>query len=181
MLLQIRFYFPTNDIKVINYVPASSLPIRGLFFFFFLVFLFCFFSYCFFSYCFVCLFVCFFFAPIAGLVAFFKMANTHWLSKSHLLKVWDILSLVINTSFLHTCLMYWLSFKTDHDRLLTTLAKSIVSKETLCDIWLTINLRGKKIAALIFTARQREWKILFSRPATLIESKSQRVVFFISK
>ena len=156
--------------------PPLPYPSGVYFFFFFWFFCFVFFR----IVLFVCLFF-FFFAPIAGLVAFLKMANTHWLSKSHLLKVWDILSLVINTSFLHTCLMYWLSFKTDHDRLLTTLAKSIVSKETLCDIWLTINLRGKKIAALIFTARQREWKILFSRPATLIESKSQRVVFFISK
>ena len=71
--------------------------------------------------------------------------NTHWLSKSHLLKVWDILSHVINTALLHTCLMYWLSFKTDHDRLLAILAKHILSREIFFDIWLTINLRGKKI------------------------------------
>ena len=71
--------------------------------------------------------------------------NTHWLSKSHLLKVWDILSHVINTALLHTCSMYWLSFKTDHDRLLAILAKYILSREIFFDIWLTINLRGKKI------------------------------------
>ena len=71
--------------------------------------------------------------------------NTHWLSKSHLLKVWDILSHVINTALLHTCLMYWLSFKTDHDRLLAILAKYILSREIFFDIWLTINLRGKKM------------------------------------
>ena len=71
--------------------------------------------------------------------------NTHWLSKSHLLKVWDILSHVINTALSHTCLMYWLSFKTDHDRLLAILAKYILSREIFLDIWLTINLRGKKI------------------------------------
>ena len=70
--------------------------------------------------------------------------NTHWLSKSHLLEVWDILSHVINTALLHTCLMYWLSFKTDHDRLLAILAKYILSREIYFDIWLTINLRGKK-------------------------------------
>ena len=70
--------------------------------------------------------------------------NTHWLSKSHLLKIWDILSHVINTALLHTCLMYWLSFKTDHDRLLAILAKYILSREIYFDIWLTINLRGKK-------------------------------------
>ena len=94
--------------------------------------------------------------------------GTHWLSKSHLLKVWDILSHVINTALLHTCLMYWLSFKTDHDRLLAILAKYILSREIYFDIWLTINLRGKKRnAALILTASQPEWKGLFSQPATL--------------
>ena len=77
--------------------------------------------------------------------------------------------------FLHTCLMYWLLFKTDHDRLLTTLAKSIVSKETLCDNWLTSNLRGKKKnAALIFTASQPQWEGLFSQPATLNRIKIPR-------
>ena len=61
------------------------------------------------------------------------------------LKYWGILSHVINTAVLQTSLMYWLLFRTDHDRLLAILAKYILSKETLCDIWLTINLRGKKI------------------------------------
>lgn len=103
------------------------------------------------------------------------------------LKDWDILSHVISTAFLHTCLIYRLSFKTDHDRILTkSIAKSIVSKETLCDIWLTINLRGKKRnAALIFTASQPKWKRLFSLQATLnrikIPRRTIKESFFFNK
>ena len=84
------------------------------------------------------------------------------------LKYWGILTHVINTVLLHTCLMYWLSFRTDPNRLLMILAKYFLSKEILCDIWLTINLRGnKKNAGLFFTASQPERKGLFSQPATL--------------
>ena len=63
--------------------------------------------------------------------------NTHWLSKLHLLKVWDTLSHVVNTALSHTCLMYWLSFKTDHDRLLAILAKYILSREII--FWYLVN------------------------------------------
>ena len=91
------------------------------------------------------------------------------------LNYWGILSHVINTALLHTCLMYWLSFRTDPNRLLTILAKYILSKEILCDIWLTINLRGnKKNAGLFFTASQPERKGLFSQPATLNRIKIPR-------
>ena len=84
------------------------------------------------------------------------------------LKYWGILSHVINTALLHTCLMYWLSFRTDPNRLLMILAKYFLSKEISCDIWFTINLRGnKKNAGLFFTASQPERKGLFSQPATL--------------
>ena len=91
------------------------------------------------------------------------------------LKYWGILTHVINTVLLHACLMYWLSFRTDPNRLLMILAKYILSKEILCDIWLTINLRGnKKNAGLFFTASQPERKGLFSRPATLNRIKIPR-------
>ena len=91
------------------------------------------------------------------------------------LKYWGILSHVINTALLHTCLMYWLSFRTDPNRLLMILAKYILSKEILCDIWLSINLRGnKKNAGLFFTASQPERKGLFSQPATLNRIKIPR-------
>ena len=91
------------------------------------------------------------------------------------LKYWGILSHVINTALLHTCLMYWLSFRTDPNRLLMILAKYILSKEISCDIWLTINLRGnKKNAGLFFTASQPERKGLFSQPATLNRIKIPR-------
>ena len=91
------------------------------------------------------------------------------------LKYWGILSHVINTALLHTCLMYWLSFRTDPNRLLMILAKYILSKEISCDIWFTINLRGnKKNAGLFFTASQPERKGLFSQPATLNRIKIPR-------
>ena len=101
------------------------------------------------------------------------------------LKYWGILSHVINTALLHTCLMYWLSFRTDPNRLLMILAKYILSKEILCDIWLTINLRGnKKNAGLFFTASQPERKGLFSQPATLnrikIPRRKMKESFFLS-
>ena len=101
------------------------------------------------------------------------------------LKYWGILSHVINTVLLHTCLMYWLSFRTDPNRLLMILAKYILSKEILCDIWLTINLRGnKKNAGLFFTASQPERKGLFSQPATLnrikIPRRKMKESFFLS-
>ena len=55
------------------------------------------------------------------------------------------------------------------------LAKYILSKEILCDIWLTINLRGnKKNAGLFFIASQPERKGLFSQPATLNRIKISR-------
>ena len=94
--------------------------------------------------------------------------NTHWLSKSHLLKVWDILSHVINIALLHTCLMYWLSFKTDHDRLLAILAKYILSREIFFDIWLTINLRGKKISCAYLDC-QPTWLKRIILPASNFE------------
>ena len=99
---------------------------------YFAFFLICFFVwFCFVL--FVCLFVCF--CTDCRPCCFFQNgAGTHFLGTPT----------DFRHAFLHTCLMYWLSFKTDHDRLLTTLANSVVSKETLCDIWLTINLRGKK-------------------------------------
>ena len=91
------------------------------------------------------------------------------------LKYWGILSHVINTALLHTCLMYWLSFRTDPNRLLMILAKYFLSKEISCDIWFTINLRGnKKNAGLFFTASQPERKGLFSQPATLNRIKIPR-------
>ena len=101
------------------------------------------------------------------------------------LKYWGILSHVINTALLHTCLMYWLSFRTDPNRLLMILAKYILSKEISCDIWLTINLRGnKKNAGLFFTASQPERKGLFSQPATLnrikIPRRKMKESFFLS-
>ena len=101
------------------------------------------------------------------------------------LKYWGILSHVINTALLHTCLMYWLSFRTDPNRLLMILAKYFLSKEILCDIWLTINLRGnKKNAGLFFTASQPERKGLFSQPATLnrikIPRRKMKESFFLS-
>ena len=101
------------------------------------------------------------------------------------LKYWGILTHVINTVLLHTCLMYWLSFRTDPNRLLMILAKYFLSKEILCDIWLTINLRGnKKNAGLFFTASQPERKGLFSQPATLnrikIPRRKMKESFFLS-
>ena len=101
------------------------------------------------------------------------------------LKYWGILTHVINTALLHTCLMYWLSFRTDPNRLLMILAKYILSKEISCDIWLTINLRGnKKNAGLFFTASLPERKGLFSQPATLnrikIPRRKMKESFFLS-
>ena len=101
------------------------------------------------------------------------------------LKYWGILSHVINTALLHTCLMYWLSFRTDPNRLLMILAKYFLSKEISCDIWFTINLRGnKKNAGLFFTASQPERKGLFSQPATLnrikIPRRKMKESFFLS-
>ena len=98
--------------------------------------LFCFFLNLFFRmvlFCFVCLSICLFLHRLQAWLLFSKW-RTHFLGTPT----------DFRHAFLHTCLMYWLSFKTDHYRLLTTLANSVVSKETLCDIWLTINLRGKK-------------------------------------
>ena len=101
------------------------------------------------------------------------------------LKYWGIFTHVINTVLLHTCLMYWLSFRTDPNRLLMILAKYFLSKEILCDIWLTINLRGnKKNAGLFFTASLPERKGLFSQPATLnrikIPLRKMKESFFLS-
>ena len=101
------------------------------------------------------------------------------------LKYWGIFTHVINTVLLHTCLMYWLSFRTDPNRLLMILAKYFLSKEILCDIWLTFNLRGnKKNAGLFFTASLPERKGLFSQPATLnrikIPRRKMKESFFLS-
>ena len=112
-------------------------------------------------FCFVCLSVCLF---------------LHWLQAWLLFSKWRTHFLGTPTdfrhAFLHTCLMYWLSFKTDHDRFLTTLANLVVSKETLCDIWLTINLRGKKNRCAYLHCQATRMKKITSQPATLIELKS---------
>ena len=94
--------------------------------------------------------------------------NTLWLSKSHLFEVLRYFS----ACYKHCYFAYLLSILTiildRSDGLLTTVAKSIVSKKKLCDIWSVINLHGnKKNAALIFSVSQPEWKGLFSKPTTL--------------
>lgn len=67
MSLQIRFYFRTNSMKVINYFTASPPPILGVFVFCFLFF------FCFVLFSLLSLF--FIFVVVVVFFTFFKMAN----------------------------------------------------------------------------------------------------------